>query len=106
MSRTSTTLTPPRPQFTEEDEARRAGYSDKPSVRGWDGAVDYIRQEFGVAITVNYVKKRVGARRLPRYVIGGIVHFTPRDLFTVIILSNRRTGSVRETRRNGPTTAA
>jgi hypothetical protein len=105
MSRTSTPA-PPRPQFTEEDEARRATYSDKPCVRGWDGAADYIREEFGVTISVNYVKKLVSLRRLPRYVIGGIVHFTPRDLFTAIILSNRRTGSVRKTRRNGPTTAA
>jgi hypothetical protein len=105
MSRTSTSA-PPRRQFTEEDEARRATYSDKPSVRGWDGATDYIRGEFGVTISVNYVKKLVSQRRLPRYVIGGIVHFTPVDLFTVIILCNRRVGSVRKTHRDGPTTAA
>lgn len=104
MSRTI--LTPPRPQFTDEDEARRLAHSDVPNVRGWDGAVDFIAEKFGVFISVNYVKKLVMDRKLARHVIGGRVHFAPRDLFTAIILSTRRTGAVRKPRRDGPHTAA
>ena len=52
MSRTPAAAPPrPQPQFTEEDEARRLAYSGDPNVRGWDGAVDFVDEEFGVTIS-------------------------------------------------------
>lgn len=106
MSR-SPSVTPPKPQFSAEDEARRAAYSDVPTIRGFDGVVDYVAETFNIQITVHYVRSLVDRRRLARYVICGRVHFSPRDVFTAVILNNRRLAGVfRRTRRNGPTPAA
>lgn len=93
---------PPQREWTADEQPRREQYSTDPKNRGVDGAIARIQELWGVTVTPYYIRRAVATYTLPRHIIGHIVHFTDRDLFSLIVLSTRRTGPV-QSRGESPT---
>ena len=54
--------------------------NEMPTIRGRDGAVEFINDVFGVPITRTRMRSAIEARELPVYKISGCNYFSERDL--------------------------
>ena len=77
-------------ELTPEDQATRLTYSDIPNIKSIDGAIERIRELFGVDVTEHFLRRAIRQRRLPRHEIGHVLHFSERNLYDFIVLGTRK----------------
>ncbi|MFT3663319.1 MAG: hypothetical protein QM809_18725 [Gordonia sp. (in: high G+C Gram-positive bacteria)] len=68
-------------QLRKPTEAIQIQLNDLPTIRGRDGAVDYLNDVFGVPITPTRMRTAIEGRELPVYKISGCNYFSERDLY-------------------------
>lgn len=55
--------------------------NEMPTIRGRDGAVEFINDVFSVPVTKTRMRSAIEGRELPVYKISGCNYFSERDLY-------------------------